>query len=222
MEEELQVGGPAANMFPDAERGSGMLAFWDNGPLVGALAAMLAAQLFKLLYHLVRTGRFDPEIIWNAGGMPSSHTAMACALAAALAFQGGVRGYPFAIATVLALIVMYDAAGIRQQAGRQAAVINQLVRELQRLDSLPPDIDETGLKELLGHRPLEVFVGALVGILAAAAVTGMLSRAAAAGISFAAVAVLALGAVKRLLSAGRGSKERIPRRQTRRASTRPR
>jgi acid phosphatase family membrane protein YuiD len=183
-----------------------MFAFWENVPLVGALAAMLAAQLFKFLYHLVRTGRFDAELIWNAGGMPSSHTAMACALAAALAFQDGVRGFPFAIATVLALIVMYDAAGIRQQAGRQAVVIKQLVRELHRLDSLPPGIDESGLKELLGHRPLEVFVGALVGVLSAAVVTGMLSRVLAAAISFAAVAVLFLGAARRLVNTDRGRK----------------
>lgn len=177
-----------------------MFAFWQNEPLTGALLAMLAAQLLKLLVHWIRTGHFDSDRLWNAGGMPSSHTAMATALASAFAFQGGMQSPAFAVSTVLALIVMYDAAGIRRHAGRQATVLNRLVRELQRLDSLPKDIDETELKELLGHRPMEVFGGSLLGVLAAASVTGMLNREVMALIALAVVAGLAVGAVRRLLS----------------------
>ncbi|HUW65396.1 MAG TPA: divergent PAP2 family protein [Spirochaetia bacterium] len=174
-----------------------MLALWQNEPLVGALLAMLAAQLLKLLVHWIRTGHFDPDRLWNAGGMPSSHTAMATALAAAFAFQGNAQDPPFALATVLALIVMYDAAGIRRHAGQQATVINSLVRELQRLDSLPKDIDETELKELLGHRPMEVFGGTLLGVAAAAVATNVLPHGIVVMISLVVLAGLAAGAVRR-------------------------
>lgn len=171
--------------------------FWQNTALLGALAAMVAAQLLKMLVHWTRTGRFDAAPLWNAGGMPSSHTAMATALAAAFAFQGGVQRPAFAVSTVLALIVMYDAAGIRRHAGKQATVINRLVRELQCLDSLPKDIDETELKELLGHRPMEVFGGTVLGVLAAAFVTGVTGRGTAAVIILVVLGALAAGAARR-------------------------
>lgn len=177
-----------------------MLAFWENEPLMAALLSMLAAQLLKLLVHWIRTGQFDQDRLWNAGGMPSSHTAMATALAAAYVFQGQVQGSAFAVSTVLALIVMYDAAGIRRHAGKQATVINRMVKELQRLDSQPKDIDETELKELLGHRPMEVFGGIVLGVLSAAVVTGVLGHDMVLLIALAILVALAAGAVRRLVS----------------------
>jgi len=185
--------------------------FWQNTPLMGALVAMLAAQIGKLLAHWAKTGRFDPGPLWNAGGMPSSHTAMTTALAAAFAFQDGVQSPAFALSTILALIVMYDAAGIRRHAGRQATVINRVVRELQLLDSLPKDIDEAGLKELLGHRPMEVFGGTVLGVIAAATVTGRMDRWELVLIVAVLAVALATGAARRLAAAvHRRHKEEFP------------
>ena len=108
-------------------------------------------------------GRQVVERLVGAGGMPSSHTALVVSLAAGIALREGLDSDLFAVAVVLAGIVMYDAAGVRRAAGKQAKVINKLVREMR----VEHKVRDTRLKELLGHTPLEVLGGAVHGILVA-------------------------------------------------------
>jgi len=131
-----------------------------NGILTTALTAWLCAQILKTFTSYLKHGTLDFERLVGAGGMPSSHTALVTSLAWSVGLQEGFHSALFAVTIVLAGIVMYDAAGVRRAAGRQAKVINKLVRQL-RVEHTVHDIT---LKELLGHSPIEVFAGALLGI----------------------------------------------------------
>lgn len=146
-----------------------------NGPLRQALTdllgnrtlwvpmlAALAVQLWKFLWPLIFQRRFEPSLLWSAGGMPSSHSALVAALAASVGMHAGFGSPVFAASVVLAVVVMYDAAGIRQAAGKQAQKINRIVEEL--LAGHP--LNQEQLRELLGHTPLQVTVGGLIGALA--------------------------------------------------------
>ncbi|XP_072085137.1 uncharacterized protein [Arachis hypogaea] len=108
--------------------------------------------------------RWDVKQFVGSGGMPSSHSATVTALTASVGFQEGFGGPLFATALVLALIVMYDATGVRLQAGRQAEVLNQIVYELP---AEHPLAESRPLRELLGHTPPQVMAGGLLGILTA-------------------------------------------------------
>ncbi|SDD36579.1 divergent PAP2 family protein [Sporomusa acidovorans] len=131
--------------------------------LMTSLTAWVTAQLFKTMTAYWRHGSFNAERLVGAGGMPSSHTALVVSLAVSIALREGLESDLFALAVILAGIVMYDAAGVRRAAGRQAKVINKLVREMR----VEHKVRETRLKELLGHTPLEVLGGAVHGILVA-------------------------------------------------------
>lgn len=131
-----------------------------NQVLWTALLASGAAQLLKLLLLYVRTGKLDFRVLTQTGGMPSSHASLVSALAMGVGLQEGWNSLLFATTVVFALIVMYDAAGIRQAAGKHARVINRMVDELFESDRF----QEPYLKELLGHTPLQVVVGSLLGI----------------------------------------------------------
>jgi uncharacterized protein len=120
-------------------------------------------QLWKFLYALILEHTFDLSRLWATGGMPSSHSALVTALAISVGINTGFDSPLFAVSAVLAIVVMYDAAGIRQAAGKQAQKINQIVEEL--LSGHP--LNEERLRELLGHTPLQVTVGAVIGILGA-------------------------------------------------------
>jgi acid phosphatase family membrane protein YuiD len=124
------------------------------------VSAMFFAQLLKPFWGWARNGRFDLRTVLSAGGMPSSHSAMVSSLATVLGFEVGLDSPLFAIAVILAIIVMYDARGVRQESGKQARILNRLVREL--FSGQP--ISEEELKELLGHTAAEVFIGAFIGI----------------------------------------------------------
>lgn len=126
-----------------------------------ALLANLLAQTLKLFIYYVLEGRFQWERFLETGGMPSSHSATVSALAIGVGLQEGFGSTLFAVAAVLALIVMYDATGIRRAAGLHAQLLNQLVQELQKVLERGPAPEP--LKELLGHTYLEVLVGALLG-----------------------------------------------------------
>ncbi|RYQ82993.1 hypothetical protein Ahy_B10g101603 isoform B [Arachis hypogaea] len=108
--------------------------------------------------------RWDPKQLVGSGGMPSSHSATVTALAAAVGFQDGFGGPLFATALVLACIVMYDATGVRMQAGRQAEVLNQIVYELP---AEHPLAESRPLRELLGHTPPQVVAGGILGLVTA-------------------------------------------------------
>lgn len=137
---------------------------------VGALS-WLTAQILKTFINMYFTKQFNAERLVGAGGMPSAHTAFVVSVAIATAKQCGTQSPEFAIAAVLAVVVMYDAMGVRRAAGEQAKVINQLVDQwidafverTSKMDqSKVPDFKE--LKEMLGHTPLEVIGGIVVGV----------------------------------------------------------
>lgn len=128
-----------------------------------AVLAWFSAQIIKTLLVLVTTKRFVPERIFGPGGMPSAHSASVCALAIATCKMNGFSSVEFAITFMLACIVMYDATSVRRQAGEHAKAINKVVDRIEDDDDDSLDINE--LKEVLGHTPLEVLAGALLGIL---------------------------------------------------------
>ncbi len=130
-----------------------------NYILMSAITAWFTAQVLKIITSYWTRGTFDVQRLVGAGGMPSSHTSLVVALASAVAMQEGADSPLFAITIVLAGIVMYDAAGVRRAAGKQAKIINKLLLEMKEQHT----IRDTRLKELLGHTPLEVLAGALLG-----------------------------------------------------------
>lgn len=143
-----------------------MSSLWSNHALWVPVSVALLVQLFKVMWEWNRTGRFDFRILSRSGGMPSSHTAMVGSLATVLGVEYGLGSPYFAIAAILAFIVMYDATGVRQQSGKHARILNQIMREL--FTGQP--VTEEELKELLGHTGVEVIIGLLVSILYSALV----------------------------------------------------
>ncbi|VBB08006.1 Hypothetical protein LUCI_3271 [Lucifera butyrica] len=139
--------------------GNFLVALSQNIILVTVVTAWITAQILKFFTTYLKNKEINIERLIGAGGMPSSHTALVVSLASAIGFHDGVESSLFTVAVVLAGIVMYDAAGVRHAAGKQAKVINQLVRDLK----VEHKIRDTRLKELLGHTPLEVLGGALLG-----------------------------------------------------------
>ena len=129
--------------------------------LLPPLVAWTIAQLIKVLTRSIRKRRLDLRALAEMGGMPSSHSAMVIALTTTIARINGASSAAFAIALIFSLVVMYDAAGVRRAAGRQATVLNRLVDDLVAQRGL----QEERLRELLGHTPIEVFVGAALGIV---------------------------------------------------------
>lgn len=118
-------------------------------------------QLFKVIYDLIKTKKLNFKRIMGAGGMPSSHSAVVTTLAAMIGRSEGYDTSIFAISVIFALIVMYDAAGVRRAAGKQARLLNRIV-ETPGLSSV--QVQEK-LVEVLGHTPLQVIVGAIIGII---------------------------------------------------------
>jgi hypothetical protein len=133
---------------------------FTNIPLVAAFVSFMVAQTLKVLTTWYKENRWDVRQLYGSGGMPSSHSATVMGLACAVGLREGLDGSLFAIAFVLASVVMYDASGVRLQAGRQAEVLNQIVFEL------PPEhplSDSRPLREFLGHTPPQVAAGAMLG-----------------------------------------------------------
>ncbi|MDQ6637875.1 MAG: divergent PAP2 family protein [Candidatus Dormibacteraeota bacterium] len=128
--------------------------------LLPAAVAWLIAQGLKLGLYSARRRRLDLRILAEMGGMPSSHSALVMALTAALGRVNGVNSSVFAVALVLSIVVMYDAQGVRRAAGLQASVLNRLVDDLMAQRG----IREDRLRELVGHTPVQVLVGAALGI----------------------------------------------------------
>ncbi|MGL5796389.1 MAG: divergent PAP2 family protein [Waterburya sp.] len=132
-----------------------------NQILMVALLACITAQGLKLAIDLIRTRKLNITYLLSTGGMPSAHSALVGALATSVGFTKGWSSAEFAIACLFAIIVMYDAAGVRQAAGKQAKILNQLVDELFQEEH---NLNEERLKELLGHTPFQVLVGLGLGI----------------------------------------------------------
>jgi len=127
-----------------------------------ALAAWLVAQVLKVIIDLAMHRRLNFSRMVGAGGMPSSHAAFVAGLTTSLGQVCGWDSPELAISMVFSLVVMYDAAGVRQAAGKQARILNQLMEHLQQGKKLVSEKEK--LKELLGHTPIEVVAGAILGI----------------------------------------------------------
>lgn len=134
-----------------------------NQILLTAIVSWALAQLIKIGIELIRTHRINWQLIFATGGMPSSHSSLVVALATATGLRQGFDSPIFAVATVLAFVVLYDAQGIRRQAGNQARIINRM---LQNVENAGIKVDKN-LKELLGHTPIQVVGGAVLGIIVA-------------------------------------------------------
>ncbi|CAL5200567.1 unnamed protein product [Lathyrus oleraceus] len=136
----------------------------SNLPLISAFLSFALAQFLKIFTTWYKERRWDSKRLLDSGGMPSSHSATVSALAVAIGFQEGTASSAFAIAVILACIVMYDASGVRLHAGRQAELLNQIVCELPQehpLSSVRP------LRDSLGHTPFQVVAGGLLGCIIA-------------------------------------------------------
>ena len=121
----------------------------------------LAIQTFKVIVDLIKEKKFNFKRILGAGGMPSSHSAVVCVLAVMIGREYGFESGIFGLAVIFAMVVMYDAAGVRRAAGKQARLLNQLM-ETPGLSNI--QVQEK-LIEVLGHSPIQVFVGAIIGMI---------------------------------------------------------
>ena len=128
--------------------------------LLAPLVAWAIAQASKVILTSWRQRRLNLRVLAETGGMPSSHAAIVMGMTTAVGKHAGLSSAPFAIALIFSFVVMYDAAGLRRAAGRQAAILNRLVEDLVHMRGM----QEQKLRELLGHTPVEVVVGALLGI----------------------------------------------------------
>lgn len=142
-----------------------VVGIFDNGVLWWGLAACGVAQLSKLVIELVVHRRWNPKVLVETGGMPSSHSALLTGTTAALGWVQGFDGPLFGLAAVLCFVVLYDASGVRRAAGLTAARVNALVADGGGLVAGEPPAKP--LKENLGHTRLEVLIGALMGPLVA-------------------------------------------------------
>jgi acid phosphatase family membrane protein YuiD len=134
---------------------------FDNRVLAASFLAWFIAQGSKLIVDLIRQRKFMISRLTSSGGMPSSHSALVTGLATATGRLEGVNSPLFAITVVLASIVMYDAAGVRRAVSIQARILNQMLDEMYQ----GHPIAEKRLRELIGHTPIQVFVGGLLGIV---------------------------------------------------------
>jgi len=126
-----------------------------------AVIAWLIAQVLKVIINYTAHKTIELNLLLSSGGMPSSHSALVCACAMTVGRLDGFTSTTFAIAVVLSLVVMYDACNVRRAAGEQAKILNYIV---DHWDEMSPAMVGEELKELLGHTPLQVFMGALLGL----------------------------------------------------------
>ncbi len=136
--------------------------FLGNRVLHAGVGAWFCAQILKVLLNYLLTRKMDFSRFFGLGGMPSSHAAFLCAVSMAIGFQEGFSSAVFALAACITMVVMIDAAGVRRAAGKQAAVLNRIIDDMIHEGK---GIDEEKLKELIGHTPVQVFAGALLGVI---------------------------------------------------------
>lgn len=139
------------------------LGIFSNPILVAALSSWALAQALKIPLEFLRTRRWNWALLLSAGGMPSSHSALVAAAAHATGLFVGFDSPVFALSVTLAMIVIYDATGIRRQAGRHAALINAMIADLASGHPLK----EEHLREVLGHTPLQALGGLIMGLVIA-------------------------------------------------------
>ena len=133
----------------------------NNPILQAAFFGWLAAQVLKVVFVFIKEKKIDYTKMISSGGMPSSHSSLVVAVATAVGRYAGTGSTAFGLAVAFAVVVMYDAANVRREAGRQGRLLNKIVEDFYREHR----IDEKKFKELLGHTPLEVAGGVIVGII---------------------------------------------------------
>ena len=139
---------------------------FNNKIFVAAALGWLIAQVIKTIIHLILSKEFVAERLVGSGGMPSSHSSTVCALATATCFDFGPGGFEFAIAAFFAIIVMYDAMGVRRETGIQAKLLNDMLKTFEDMGRKEISAHDK-LKEFVGHTPLQVLIGAILGVVIA-------------------------------------------------------
>jgi uncharacterized protein len=140
-----------------------LLDLLHNQILVLAIVTWVIVQIIKTVIVLVQEKRLDWNYMIASGGMPSAHTATVCSLATSIAMIEGMRSVYFSIAVILAVIVMYDAAGVRQSVGQHSRILNRIIKEISFKTT--PDERKEDFREFIGHTPFQVLIGALLGIV---------------------------------------------------------
>lgn len=135
----------------------------SNRIFITAATGWLVAQILKTIIHIILSKEFSPERLVGSGGMPSSHSATVCSLAAAVSFEYGAAGFEFAMAAIFAIVVMYDAMGVRRETGIQAKLLNDMLKVFEDMGREEISAHDK-LKEFVGHTPLQVLMGAILGI----------------------------------------------------------
>ena len=135
---------------------------FTNPFLITSTSSWLIAQVMKVIINFCVTRQLSWERLFGDGGMPSGHSATVSSLAIFAALRCGCGSFEFAVTAILAIIVCHDAMGVRQETGKQAVIINEMVEQFEKL--FKQDITDIDLKELVGHTPLQVLAGITVGI----------------------------------------------------------
>lgn len=138
-----------------------------NKPLTNALVAWLSAQIIKFFIYAIMNREIRLERVFGDGGMPSGHSATVTALATTTFISYGAGSFQFAISALFAIVVMHDASGVRLEAGKHAKAINEIFEMLETFTSDTDDVKMNKLRELVGHTPLQVICGALLGFVVA-------------------------------------------------------
>ena len=142
----------------------------SNQVLVSAVAGWIVAQVLKTMLDFALNRTINWERMVGSGGMPSSHSATVCGLTTAAALRYGVSSFAFAVCFVLSMVVMYDATGVRRETGKQAKLLNSILSENPL--KLNAEVLQEKLKEYVGHTPLQVVAGAILGICLALVING--------------------------------------------------
>jgi len=134
----------------------------SNPFLMTSISAWLVAQVLKVIIHAIITKKLDLSRMFGDGGMPSAHSAVVSSLTIFCGLYYGLDSVYFAITVVLALIVFNDAMGVRRETGKQAVILNEMARAFEELSK--EDLPEVKLKEFVGHSPIQVFAGIIIGV----------------------------------------------------------
>ena len=140
-----------------------------NQILTASLLSWFIAQVLKTIINFILLGKFQLERMWGDGGMPSAHSATVCAMVIATARSEGFGSAIFAVAAVVAIITMHDAMGVRRETGEQAKVLNKMIEQwIDVTEKNAPFLQNMHLKEMVGHTPLQVLAGFVVGCVVGA------------------------------------------------------
>lgn len=139
------------------------MSVFSNDVLVTATICWFVAQFLKVIIDFALEGRLDFSRFHGSGGMPSSHSATICGISCAIGFTDGVHSSLFALSVIMAVIVMHDASNVRRSVGDHARLLNQQFNEL-----IQNGMNQKLFKELIGHKPVEVVAGAIIGIITSA------------------------------------------------------